>query len=345
MVLALCLIICYVSCHINPSSFWLTAIVGLAYPFFLIVNLLFLVYWVIRWKIEFYIPLIAIVIGLNHLNTYVQLPFGKKETSAEADINLLTYNANMFQLYRWSEQPPVYKEVIEFVNKNRYNVVCFQEFFVRNDRFTEEDAKKMLGMNINAKYVVSDAQTSYGIATFSQFPIVSKGEVKFTNTYNACIYTDIKVNNDTIRVYNTHLQSTRFNNRNLKFLLNTQTHSGSDAYEEIWDIVSRLRDAYEKRSSQVDSIAAHAARCKYPTIICGDFNDSPISYTYNKLSKGRKDSFIEAGVGTTNTYRKLWPAYRIDYILHSKQLKAISYDTPKIEFSDHYPVTTRFTIN
>lgn len=311
----------------------------------LLLNVLFLVYWIFRWKIEFLISLIAIVLGINHLTAYIQLPFGQNPTQQEAKIKLMTYNVNMFQLYSWSNKKPVYNEITDFINKNKYNVVCFQEFYVRKGKFTENDAKAKLGMNISSKYVVKNSETGYGIATFSKYPIVNSGCVNFQNTYNACIFTDIKVDDDTVRVYNAHLQSFRFNDRNLKFLQNEFDEKEGDTYKEVWDIVARLRNAFEKRAIQVDSISAHAERCKYPVIICGDFNDTPLSYTYRKLTKNRKDSYIEAGKGINSTYRKFIAAYRIDYVLHSKQLKAIRYTCPKIEYSDHFPVAADITFN
>lgn len=343
--LALCLLICYASTIINPVEFWIPALIGLAYQVLLLLNILFLVYWIFRWKIEFLISLIAIALGINHLTAYIQLPFGQNKTQQEAKIKLITYNVNMFQLYSWSSKKPVYNEIAEFVNKQKFNVVCFQEFYVRNDKFTENDAKAKFNMNISSKYVVKNSKTGYGIATFSKFPIVNSGSVDFKNTYNACIFTDIKVDNDTIRIYNAHLQSFRFNESNLKFLQNEFNDKKGDTYKEVWDIVARLRNAFEKRAIQVDSISAHAARCKYPVIICGDFNDTPLSYTYRTLTKNRKDSYIEAGQGINSTYRKFVAAYRIDYALHSKQLKAIRYACPKIEYSDHYPVSVEFTTN
>lgn len=337
MVVALCLAVCYTSTYISPADFWIPALVGLAYPIFIVLNIAFLIYWIFRWKIEFLISLIAILLGINHLNSFVQLPFGRGNNN-EGTIKLMTYNANMFQLHSWAANAPVHEEVVGHINENGYNVVCFQEFFVRNGKFTEADARTKLGMNSKVKYTSRYKQTGYGIATFSKFPIAGSGEVQFSGTYNACIYTDIVVNTDTIRIYNAHLQSLRLKDRNLKFLLNNESRSSADAYEEVWDIISLLRNAFEKRVAQVDSITAHAGRCRFPVIICGDFNDSPLSYTYRQMLKNRKDAFVEAGAGVAITYKQLWPAYRIDYIMHSKSLRTTNYNSPRIPYSDHLPV-------
>ena len=74
--------------------------------------------------------------------------------------------------------------------------------------------------------------------------------------------------------------------------------------------------------------------------VCGDFNDTPMSYTYYRLSRGRSDSFVEAGTGFGATYSFLWPMLRIDYILLPGHFRAVSHEIMKIRFSDHYPVVT-----
>ncbi len=82
----------------------------------------------------------------------------------------------------------------------------------------------------------------------------------------------------------------------------------------------------------------------YPAIICGDFNDTPMSYTYWKLSRGRRDSFKDAGKGFGATYSMLQPLLRIDYILSPKDVRATSHKIVKLKYSDHYPVVATFAM-
>ena len=87
-----------------------------------------------------------------------------------------------------------------------------------------------------------------------------------------------------------------------------------------------------------NTILENIGHSRHPVIICGDFNDTPLSYAYHRLSKGRKDSFKEAGKGFAATFAPLWPLLRIDYILFPKEFSGISHHTPRINLSDHYPV-------
>jgi endonuclease/exonuclease/phosphatase family metal-dependent hydrolase len=78
----------------------------------------------------------------------------------------------------------------------------------------------------------------------------------------------------------------------------------------------------------------------YPVIICGDFNDTPSSYTYHQLSEGLIDAFKESGNGIGHTYGGALPSFRIDYILHDERFKSTRFNTIRSKFSDHYPITT-----
>ena len=102
---------------------------------------------------------------------------------------------------------------------------------------------------------------------------------------------------------------------------------------------------YVQRAYQVDMLSEHIESSNYPVIVCGDFNDTPVSYTYRKLKSGLKDAFITAGTGLGTTYRGLVPYMRIDYIMHSGEFRAKHFQIRKVEWSDHYPVVTQFTIS
>ena len=84
--------------------------------------------------------------------------------------------------------------------------------------------------------------------------------------------------------------------------------------------------------------------CTLEAIVTGDFNDNPMSYTYNRLKKGRDDSFVEAGKGFGATYSFLWPFIRIDYILYPSHFTAVSHSVPRVRYSDHYPVIAEINL-
>lgn len=334
----LALLLTYLSVYINPSVFWILGMIGLAYPFILLINISFLVYWIVRWRKEFLISLIAILLGVSHFASFFQFPFGKKIDAKENDIKIISYNVNLFQLYSWSKEPPTNKQIFSFIKEEDFDIICLQEFYVVNEKFNEKQARSMLEANVHIGYITKRNSSSYGLATYSKYPIINSGEIKFENSANASIYTDIIVDKDTIRVYNNHLQSLRLKERNLNFLLNQNQRKDIQRMEEIKDISFRFRDALKKRAKQVEIVTNHILNSPYPVIVCGDFNDSPISYNYRQMRRNLNDAFIEAGAGVGHTYKGFFPSFRIDYILYNQEFSATSYSSPRIYFSDHYPV-------
>ena len=111
---------------------------------------------------------------------------------------------------------------------------------------------------------------------------------------------------------------------------------------EIKDISHRLKYAFRKRAHQADVLSDHIHTSPYPVIVCGDFNDTPVSYTYHKIRGDLVDAFIESGRGIGNTYSGMFPSYRIDYILHSRNLRSGGFETVRVDYSDHFPVSCLF---
>jgi endonuclease/exonuclease/phosphatase family metal-dependent hydrolase len=345
LVSGLSLLLAYLSIYIKPTVFWVLGIVGLAYPFILLVNLAFLVYWIVRWKLNFLIPLLAILIGVSHLSSFFQFPFGKNLETSENDIKIITYNVNLFRLSAWTKEAPSFDQIFDFLEGENADIVCLQEFYVLDGKFTESEALVKLDSNVHIGYIVNRDYSGYGLATYSRFPIIAKGVIKFDDSANSCIYTDLVVDSDTIRVYNNHLQSLRLQERNLNFLLSQNFRKDAQTMDEIKDISFRYRDALQKRAQQVEIVTNHILSSPFPVIVCGDFNDSPISFNYRQIRKNLNDAFVEAGSGVGHTYKGVIPSFRIDYILYNPIFKASSYYSPRVNYSDHYPVVATLSRN
>lgn len=105
----------------------------------------------------------------------------------------------------------------------------------------------------------------------------------------------------------------------------------------LWD----MKENFRKRAEQADYIAEEIRRSPYPVVVCGDFNDTPASYTYHRMKGALTDGFRDAGKGYQYTFRQLKRIWRIDYIFYSDELKGISYDSPDTPYSDHKMVVWR----
>jgi endonuclease/exonuclease/phosphatase family metal-dependent hydrolase len=206
--------------------------------------------------------------------------------------------------------------------------------------------KELSNTPYNHSYYFTSRNKIYrhGIAIFSALPIVNKGVLLFENSRNVGIYADIVQNHDTIRIYNNHLQSISFIKRNYDFIDTAKFEYNDKQIGEIKDIAEKLRDGFIKRSRQVDMITSSLQKCHYPKILCGDFNDPPISYTYQEISRNMKDAFIESGRGFGQSYRGAFPSFRIDYILFSKEFECSGFSTLDKKLSDHFPLIAKLKL-
>ncbi|MFC5271221.1 endonuclease/exonuclease/phosphatase family protein [Adhaeribacter terreus] len=349
IVAASLLLVSVLASYVSPAVAWIIALFGIAYPYILVLNILFLLYWLIIRDKAFLLSLAIILLGYSNLKNQLQLDLhAKPKLDPEKAFKVLSFNTRLFDLYEWSKKTDTKKRIFELIQAEDPEILCIQEFYTSSTRPGFDNLETL--KNIRKKPFVHMAYTDtkrgsdfWGIATFSNFPIVRKGNILFNETTNnLCIYTDIKINDDTIRIYNAHFQSNRLQREDYEFLGNPKNK------KEKWlasrNILYRIKTGSIKRSKQVDVVAAHIENSPYPVILCGDFNDPPSSYTYNRLRNNLKDAFEESGRGFGNTYNGLIPLLRIDYILHDKKLKSADFKVMEEDLSDHYPLSCRLQL-
>jgi endonuclease/exonuclease/phosphatase family metal-dependent hydrolase len=140
------------------------------------------------------------------------------------------------------------------------------------------------------------------------------------------VWADVVVREDTFRVFNTHLQSTETPRTEVEYIENHEYLEDEGSQEHIREMIERLSENNKLRALQVDTISQMIAASPYPVIVCGDFNDAPVSNTYRRMSHRLRDAFREEGRGYSYTYRGFFDMLRIDYILCSKDFSVLSYD-------------------
>jgi endonuclease/exonuclease/phosphatase family metal-dependent hydrolase len=347
------LLLSYCSTFISPAKIWILAFFGLAYPYILLVNIVFMIIWIIRFKKEFLISFIAILLGLNHLNAIIPLRLGKTNTKGfikenPLQIKVLSYNVRLFNIYEWLSDPGTNQNILNFIRSEHPDIICLQEYYTSSKKdFRPERIKKFFSETPYSyiHYSFKNGNNSgYGIATYSRYPIIKQGTINFPKTTNEAIFTDIVIGGDTVRIYNNHLQSVQLQRRNYNFLDTLRLRYDEEQIKEIKDISLRLKTAYIKRSAQVDAISTHIKTSAFPVIVCGDFNDTPVSYSYRKMRRGLKDAFISSGQGTGSTYQGIFPYFRIDYIFHDKHFKPLLFEKVESHLSDHYPILCIFEL-
>ena len=293
----------------------------------------------------------AIVLGLNHFFSFFQLSSsGAPLANGKPQVKIMSYNVRLFDLYNWDKNIENRNKIFELLKKEDPDIICFQEFFYRGVPGAFETRDTMIqflkAKNYFEGYTHKLIQKQYfGLATFSAYPIIKGGKIDFPNdANNNAIYTDIKIKEDTVRVYNVHLSSIRFQRADYAYLGDTtlpKTKGGKDVEQKI---LSRIKNAFIKRVAQTQIVLKHVSNSPYPVIIAGDFNDTPVSYCYDQFTDALNDAFIVSGTGLGSTYAGMFPGLRIDYILHGDELHSWGFQTIYEKLSDHYPVQCWFQL-
>ena len=348
VIVIVALLMTYLANFLNPKQYFLTALSGLFYPYILLTNVLCVVFWLLRGYKYCLLSLIMIVVGFNSFQRFYQFR-GQDIPSENTDlIKVLSYNVQIFGLYNNTDNQT---DIIHFFQEETPDIACFQEYCQENSKKPKLITAKEIQNALNAKnyYIHTPLwqnKYQFGMAIFSKFPIVNKGVISFDNVKtNHAIFVDLKINEDTVRVYNIHFQSVFLVEEDYLFAQQVTTSSTNLNKDEFKDgsirILKKIKAGFAKRPAQVDAMVNHIKLSPYKTIVCGDFNDTPWSYTYKQISNILDDSFINSGKGRCYTIiiNKLL-SFRIDYIFHDKSFKSYGFTAPKLNTFDHYPVWT-----
>ena len=341
------LLLSYLASYTNPEKFWVISFFGLAYPLFLGINILFIVYWLFR------LPKFALLSGISILIGWgvVQNHIGFRESTAimvpkssDSFLRVMSYNVHNFKQFGDKNDKFTKEQILDIIRKEQPDVICFQEFFSRR-RGEYNFRKPILEILETEHYYFKPSKDNgyeaMGMAIFSKFPILDKGNIQFekNRNWNEAIYVDLKKGKQTFRVYNVHFQSISFKPEDYKYLKKVTSELETNV-ESPRKIGSRLKKAFIKRGNQAQILKEHADKSPIPYIIAGDFNDTPISYTVKTIAKGMNNSFKEMGSGFGITYNGAFPNFQIDYIFSSPEFSVKNFLIIKKKLSDHYPVRT-----
>jgi endonuclease/exonuclease/phosphatase family metal-dependent hydrolase len=338
--------------NVDPRDNRLIPFFGLAYPYFLLLNVFMIAWWCIRRRWIF-----AVVTSLVILSGWSALQATFSFTGEHGDgpkandslIRMMTYNVHSFKPYEMDEGDDVKTKILQLIKDENPDIICLQEYYTRKKgAYALTDSLKEL-MDTKSYYYLPHSENEYegtGLAIFSKYPIKNKGSIAFDTGRggNQSIYVDVEVNKKRIRIYNVHLQSISFNKQDYQYL-DKVTKKMDPELVPSKRILSMLNSAFLKRSDQVDIMKAHMNTCEIPYLIAGDFNDTPASYAVTQLTASLNNAFVEKGRGFGTTYNGKFPNFQIDYIAASKDLKIINHRIIQARLSDHFPVRSDLSLN
>ncbi|MBL4605775.1 MAG: endonuclease/exonuclease/phosphatase family protein [Flavobacteriaceae bacterium] len=317
--IAFALLFSYLLPYISPKSTPGFTILSLAVPILFLLNLLFVIYWVIRLKKQFVLSTIIIILGFGYVGRIYK--FSEKKTPQNEDLKVMSYNVRMFNHYGWNPKDSIDQKAYDFIKEKKPDILSIQEFF---------EAKNL---EITYPYQYVKTKTNkFGLAIYSTYPIINSGSLDFKNSANNIIFADIVKGDDTIRIYNIHLESLKIN-----------TNKENFGEENSDRLIKRMKTAFKKQAVQTEEFLVHEKQWKGKKIICGDFNNTAFSWVYRQISKDKQDAFVEAGKGFGKTFNYGYPL-RIDFILADMNFDVNYFETFDVKYSDHFPILARLKL-
>ncbi|HUW93937.1 MAG TPA: endonuclease/exonuclease/phosphatase family protein [Bacteroidales bacterium] len=336
------LFLAYLSVYINPTVTAVPALFGLSYPYIVAANIVMVVLWAAKRNWFALISVAAILLGTGYIHNFIR--FRNHGVEEHHDLKLMSYNIRLFNFYEENEKNS-HKRMLQLLKNEDPGILCLQEYFVKGSPAAgEQSLREGLGGRLytHFKLIKSGSESHYGIATITRYPIINRGDIMHPGSSSLTIFTDIVANADTFRIYNNHLQSFRLKKVEGTLLSEITGEVQAGSVGEIKNIFKSLMRGFASRAVQVARVRKHIETSPYPVIVAGDFNDTPVSYTYHKMRRGLKDAFVEAGYGAGFTYKGKYPPNRIDFVLYTDGIKCIDFDIVKVRYSDHYPIITYF---
>lgn len=337
--------------YINPASYPIAACLGFIFPFLFIINVCFIFFWLIIRKYRFAIvPTIAMLLCVYQ--AWTTLPLNRHTNHIpEGSIKVLSYNIMAFN--RDSKEAKKNGNVIlRYLRDSKADIICLQEYSTEKNKkqFSQKDIEETLkDYPYHVTNSIGSSKTNKNIiACYSKYPILSSQSIEYRSDSNGSAVYELKIGNDTVTVINNHLESNKLESEDKDMYVEILKHpeSSDKVKSGVRQLMRKLTKAAAIRSPQALSVAKVIAQSKNKhVIVCGDFNDIPLSYTHRMIGSGLTDAFSQSGRGLGISFNKSKLFVRIDNILCSKNFQSYNCTVDSsIKESDHYPIWCYLTM-
>ncbi|MCX2839620.1 endonuclease/exonuclease/phosphatase family protein [Salinimicrobium sp. MT39] len=325
---ALALLFSYLLPYIPPGKFALLSVFSLGVPLLIIINIIFLLFWLFRLKRQAILSLVVLLLGFNHVTSVYEVSSEEDGMVEDNVLKIMTYNVRQFNQYGWADDVDIPQKITAFMKEQDPDVVAMQEYY----KGELEIAKSFPYEYIKLK----EKNAEFGLALFSKYPIINSGSLDFpTTSNNNAIYADIVKNGDTVRVLNVHFQS-----------FGIKPNLNNIEKEHSKKVLFGMGQTFVKQERQMKLVKESVLSSPYPAIILGDFNNTAYSYIYRELRDiGFNDAYKEAGNGFGKTFEifEILPL-RIDFILPQESMGILTFQNHMVPYSDHFPITANLRL-
>lgn len=316
---------------INPVSFPKLSNIGLVFPGFIAINFLFLILWVIIKPRYVIIPLLGFIVCYGPVRRY--MPLNLPKDPPKGSIKVLSYN--VWYYAGWEDQGHA---ILDYIKLQNADIVCLQE------SAENEAGSAQVDSILGPVYQYKDTLMHSGdcLTLFSKYPILSRERIHYKSQGNISAAFKLRVKGKDVIVVNNHLETTSLTMEEkdkFKALVKGELKTDTATQTSKW-LISHLGEQTKKRAAEADAVARYIAYHRgTPMIVCGDFNDSPISYAHRTIGKGLIDCYVSNGNGPGVSYHKSGMYVRIDNIFCTDDFTPYACRVDNtIDKSDHYPI-------
>lgn len=326
----------YVGC-LNPAAFPLLSCLSLLFPVFLLLNLAFLFFWMIfKWR-NVWIPIAGYLLAYFPVSAY--MPLHGEQKVPEGSIKFISFNVCSYTGADGSVDN--FDSIAAYLESEQPDIVCLQEDDDSWSRHTFDRFREFLPYNDTTELVKTYG--SYNcLGIHSRYPILRKERIAYPSRANGSVAYYLLRGKDTLLVINNHFEFTHLSRTDraaYRKILKTGGNRDTIAVHSR-NMISKLAYASALRTVGVDAVRRYVDdHRQYPTIVCGDFNDTPVSYACRQFSEVMTDAYVASGRGIGLSYNRKGFWVRIDHLFCSSDFTPYNCRVDsKTELSDHYPL-------
>lgn len=323
--------------RLDPIAHPVLACAGMVFPIFLVANLVVLLLWLmVKWR-RVWIPIAAFVLAFPSIRIF--MPLHTSSEAPEGCIKVLSYNVAAYGgNYRYNQ---VMDTIFGYLKQQKADIVCFQEDMTVKFNPVEH-FPELYPYNDTVHVTPPGYPLINAVGIHSRFPIIRRERISYESLANGSVAFFLQIGSDTVIVVNNHLESTHLSTddrQRYKAMMRGDMDRASTK-EETRLILDKLSKAMAQRAEQAKAVSRYIEQHRgYPLIVCGDFNDTPISYVRRTIAQGLTDCYVDTGNGLGLSYNQRGFNFRIDHIMCSSHFKPYNcYVDDKMDASDHYPI-------
>lgn len=322
--------------YLRPELFPSLSNVGLLFPVFLFCNIAFLVFWLLLKPRYALIPFLGFLVCYAPIRTYAPLNFSSE--APHGTIKILSFNTWAFAQGENDEDG--INPIVKYIKQQNADIVCLQEVC------SSQDVANQIDSILFPVYAYRDTtfhpSGGNAVGILSKYPILSKERIPYPSAGNLSAAYLLEIGKEKVLLINNHLETTGLTleeRAHFKELIKGKLETDT-AEQTSKTLVAKLGEATRKRAVQAETVAKYVEDHKgTSTILCGDFNDGPISYAHRMIAKGLTDCYVASGNGPGISYHHAGFFVRIDNIMCSDDWKPYECKIDdKIKASDHYPI-------